>query len=63
MNKLIRVLNVLSAHLDDGRVLLTAFDEFIVRKLCVLVSVHIPKDLVHSLWIWNSERKHFMKAE
>jgi len=30
--------------------LLTAFYEFIIRELCVLVSVHIPKYLVHTLF-------------
>lgn len=43
-------------NLDDGRVLLTAFDEFIVRQLCILVSVHISEDLIYSLHVWDSER-------
>ena len=36
-------------YLNYGWILLTAFYEFIIRELCVLVSVHIPKYLVHTL--------------
>lgn len=35
--------------LDYGRVLLTALYELIISELCVLVSVHISKNLVHTL--------------
>lgn len=40
-------------NLDNGRVLFAAFDKFLVGKLGVFVSVHISKDLVHTL---GSER-------
>lgn len=35
--------------LNYSWVLFTALYKFIISKLCVLVSVHISKDLVHAL--------------
>jgi len=53
----------LGTNLNDGRVLLTAFDKFVVRQLCILVSIHISKDLIHSLRDLGGEREYFIKAE
>lgn len=36
-------------YLNYSWVLLTALYEFVISKLCVLVPVHIPKNLVHAL--------------
>jgi hypothetical protein len=38
-------------NLDDGWVLFTAFHEFIICELGILVAIHSPEDLVHSLRI------------
>jgi hypothetical protein len=36
-------------RLYDGRVLLAALNELVVRQLRVLVTVHVPEDLVYAL--------------
>ena len=36
-------------HLDDCWVLLTTFDELLECEFSIFVTVHIPKNLVHSL--------------
>lgn len=38
-------------YLNYSRILLTALYEFIISKLCVLVSIHICENLVYTLGI------------
>lgn len=35
--------------LDDGWILLAAFDEFLVSQLGIFIFVHISEDFIHSL--------------
>jgi hypothetical protein len=41
------------AYLDDGGILLASLLELFVVQLGVLVQIHLPEQLVHSLYKWN----------
>jgi hypothetical protein len=40
-------------YLHNRRVLLATFDKFVKRQACIFISIHIPEDLIHTLFTWD----------